>query len=152
MISRGNKALSDQFDADVAVKLGGIVPLPIHLDTEHLLGSSMYLTVGVTAEGENADSTVLAVTTLILRVKDKVLFLYFFGRESELDWTRAAAEEWANAILAANPWSVAEQRTAEGTVLSRIDWNQVMEQALFAALIGGAIAFASNLYRKRKKQ
>jgi hypothetical protein len=152
MISRGNKALSEQFDADVAVELGGIVPLPIHVDTEQMLGSSTFVTVGASADGENPDSVVLAVTTLVVRVKDKVLFLYFYGHESDLDWTRAAAAEWANSILAVNPWSAAEQRTAEGTFWSRIDWNQVLEQALFAALIGGAIAFASVLYRKRKKQ
>ena len=39
---------------------------------------------------------------LSLHVKDKVLFVYAFGPEKDLEWTRAAASTWATRIVAAN--------------------------------------------------
>ena len=98
----GNTSLSEKYDAELAVQLGGMVPLPIHLDTDNAIASSMYMTVGATVDGEDMGSDVLAATMLSLHVKDKVLFVYAFGPEKDLEWTRAAASTWATRIVAAN--------------------------------------------------
>ncbi len=79
LVKKGNAAISAEFSADVAVELGGLVPLPIHLDTDSVIANSMYMTVGGTVSGEDVGSNVLAATTLFLHVKDKVLFLYVYG-------------------------------------------------------------------------
>jgi hypothetical protein len=92
LVSKGNHELSEEFDADLAVELGGLVPLPIHLDTDNAMANSMFMTVGATIDGKDVDADIVAATTLFLHVKDKVLFLYVYGQESELEWTREAAE------------------------------------------------------------
>jgi hypothetical protein len=152
LVSKGNHELSEEFDADLAVELGGLVPLPIHLDTDSAMANSMFMTVGATVDGENIGADIVAATTLFLHVKDKVLFLYVYGQESELEWTRQAAERWATDILAANPSSAAEQRAVERSDSIGIDWSQVLEKALIGALVGGAIGLFSFVFRKRKKQ
>jgi hypothetical protein len=152
LVSKGNHELSEEFDADLAVELGGLVPLPIHLDTDNAMANSMFMTVGATIDGKDVDADIVAATTLFLHVKDKVLFLYVYGQESELEWTRQAAERWATDILAANPSSAAEQRAVERSDSIGIDWSQVLEKALIGALVGGAIGLFSFVFRKRKKQ
>lgn len=101
--SAGNAALSEQFDADLAVDLGGVVPLPVHLDTDNAIASSMYMTVSATVNGADMGSEVLSATMLTLHVGDKVLFLYVYGAQSDLLWTRETANAWAESIVAANP-------------------------------------------------
>lgn len=152
LVTNGNHELSEEFDADIALELGGLVPLPIHLDTDNAMANSMFMTVGATVDGENIGADVVAATSLFLHVKDKVLFLYVYGQESELEWTREAAERWATDILAANPLSAAEQRAVERSDSISIDWSQVLEKALIGALVGGAIGLFSFLFRKRQKQ
>ncbi len=101
--SAGNASLSEQFDADLAVELGGVVPLPIHHDTDNAIASSMYMTVSATVNGEDMGSEVLSATMLTLHVGDKVLFLYVYGAQSDLLWTRETAGAWAENIIAENP-------------------------------------------------
>lgn len=100
--SAGNASLSEQFDADLAVDLGGLVPLPIHHDTDNAIASSMFLTVSATVNGEDMGSDILSATMLSLHVGDKVLFLYVYGAQADLLWTRETAGAWADRILAAN--------------------------------------------------
>lgn len=152
LVSKGNRKLNDEFNADLAVELGGLVPLPVHLDTDDAMANSMFITVGGTVDGEDIGADVLAATTLFLHVKDKLIFLYIYGQESELEWTREAAEKWATDILAANPLSAAEQVAVDRPTSLGIDWNQVLEKALIGALVGGAAGLFAFLFRKRRKQ
>ena len=104
MTSAGNAALSEQFDADLAVDLGGVVPLPVHHDTDNAIASSMYMTVSASVNGEDMGGEVLSATMLTLHVGDKVLFLYVYGAQSDLLWTRETANAWADSIVAENPF------------------------------------------------
>jgi hypothetical protein len=152
IVDEGNKAISAEFAADMALELGGLVTLPIHLDTNNTIANSMYMTVGATVDGEHVGTNVLAVTTLFLHVKDKVLFLYVYGSESELDWTRDTAATWAADIVAANPLSDEEKRAVDKSDSISVDWSQVLEKALIGALVGGLVGFVSLYFRKRKKE
>jgi len=102
MTRAGNASLSEQFDAELAVDLGGVVPLPIHHDTDNAIASSMFMTVSATVNGEDMGSDVLSATMLTLHVRDKVLFLYVYGAQADLLWTRETAKAWADNILAEN--------------------------------------------------
>lgn len=152
IIDEGNKTVSVEFAADIAVEIGGLVPLPIHLDTDNAIANSMFMTVGATVDDEDVGTDVLAVTTLFLHVKDKVIFLYVYGSKSELDWTRDAAAMWATDIVAANPLSTDEKRAVDKSGSYGINWSQVLEKALIGALVGGIIGFVSFFFRKRNKK
>jgi len=153
LVNKGNKTISAEFAADIAFELGGLVTLPIHLDTDNAIANSMFMTVGVTVDDEDLGTNVVAATTLILHVKDKVIFLYVYGSESELDWTRDAAATWATDIVAANPLSTDEKRAVDKSDSFGVNWSQVLEKALIGALVGGVvIGFVFFLFRKRKKE
>lgn len=152
IIEKGNSTVSEAFDANVAVDLGGMVPLPIHLDTTNSMAYSMYLTVGVSTNGEKTSNDVIAATMLALHVKDKVLFLYIYGSESDLDWTREFASIWAAEIVTANPMSVEVKQAVERPRSRGINWDEVLEKAAVGALIGGVIGILGFLLRRRKKE
>lgn len=152
IVAEGNKTVSAEFAADIAVELGGLVPLPIHLDTDNAIANSMFMTVGATVDDEDVGTDVLAATMLFLHVKDKVIFLYVYGSKSELDWTRDAAATWAADIVAANPLSTDEKRAVDKSDSFGGNWSRVLEKALIGALVGGVIGFASFFFRKRKKE
>ncbi len=152
MVDEGNKTVSAEFAADIAIELGGLAPLPIHLDTDHAIANSMFMTVGVAVDGDDVQSSVLAATSLTLHVKDKVIFLYVYGSKSDLNWTRQVAAMWATDIVAANPMSTAERRAVDKSDSFGINWSQVLEKALIGALVVGLIAFVSLFFRKNKKE
>ena len=152
IVDKGNTIVSEKFDAEIAVELGGMVPLPIHLDTNDAIANSLFMTVGATVDGETVGNSVLAATTLFMHVKDKVLFLYVYGAESDLDWTREVAASWAADIIAANPLSTEEKRAVEQSDPLGIDWSKVLEKALIGALAGGVIGFFATVLRRRKKE
>lgn len=103
MFDKGNAKVRETFDADIAFSTGNMVPLPIHLDSTNAMANSMYINYGASINGEDVGSHVVAATMLTLHVKDKVLFLYVYGSESDLEWTRDFAANWAAQIVAANP-------------------------------------------------
>ena len=152
IIEKGNAAVSEAFDTNIAVDLGGMVPLPIHLDSANTLAYSMYLTVGVSTNGEKISNGVIAATVLALHVKDKVLFLYIYGPDTDIDWTREFASIWAAEIVAANPLSVEEKLAVEQPRSRQTNWDKVLKKAAVGALIGGVAGILGFLLRRRKKE
>lgn len=152
MMNKGNAAISSEFSVDIAVEVGGIVPLPVHLDTDNAIANSMFMTVGVNVDNEDAGTDVIAATTLFLYVKDKVLFLYVYGSETELDWTKDTAAMWATAIVATNPLSTDEKRVVDDSDSFSFNRSQVLEKALIGVVIGGVVGIFFFLSRRRKKE
>lgn len=148
IIGKGNATVSEQFNAEIAVELGGMVSLPIHVDTDNAIANSTIITVEAAVDGEKDGPRVLAGTNLFLHVKDKLLFLYVYGAEGDLEWTRQMASSWAGAIVAANALSSAEKDAVEKSAPFGIDWNSVLERALIGALMGGLIALLALMFRK----
>lgn len=152
IIGEANKVVSSKLSADVAVELGGMVPLPIHLDTDNAIANSMYMTVDTTVDEGARVSEVLSATTLVLHVKAKVLFLYIYGQESDLEWTRDTASKLSAAIVQANPLSDSERLAVARSESRAIDWNAVIQKAAIGAVIGGIFGLISLFFRKRKKE
>lgn len=152
MFDKANAKLSESFDVDIALSTENMVPLPIHLDSTNALASSMYINYEFSISDEDMGSYVVAVTMLFLHVKDKVLFLYVYGSESDLEWTRDFADNWAVQIVAANPVSAEVKRALDRPVSHGVNWDTVLEKAALVGLIGGFIGFFVMLLRRRKKE
>ncbi len=121
LLDKANQDLSEEISADVAVQLGGLVPLPIHAETDNAIAFSMYMTVGRAVDGSDVGANVVAATTVFLHVKDKVLFVYVYGRKSDLEWTRETAATFASNILEANSSSIADKPAVENSGATGID-------------------------------
>ena len=152
MFDKANAKLSESFDVDIAFSTENIVPLPIHLDSTNALASSMYVNYEFSINDEDMGSDVVAGTMLLLHVKDKVLFLYVYGPESDLEWTRDFAANWAVQIIAANPVSAEVKRALDRPVSHGVNWDRVLENAALGGLIGVFIGFFVMLLRRRNKK
>lgn len=150
LVGAGNEAASEAFDAEVTVEVGGLSPLPIHIDRIDAIANSMYANVGGAVNGEDLGASAVAATTQIQHVKDKILFFYVYGDKEDLDWTRETAEALASGVVAQNPLSVTERQAVQSSAGSGFDWGSVMRNALIGAAIGGMIGLVSYFRRRRK--
>ncbi len=136
-VAQTGRNLGTAFDVDLALKISTMVPLDPHEETEVVLAHSMYVKVQVASEG-STEEVPLAVTSEIVNVAGKVVFLYCYAPQAEMEWTRSAAKAWADAVVAGNP----------PPPKGGLDWGQVLR----SGLIGGAIGGIGALFlRKRKK-
>jgi len=88
-------------DADVKGAISGVVPLPVHEETENSISFSGFATGTFEIDGKT--STTVEVTTMaIVYVKGKTIFLTVVGEQKELDWTRQVLRNWKSEVIAAN--------------------------------------------------
>ena len=102
IIDKANADISEEFDADLELSVGDLVPLPVHQDSANAIAYTMFMTVASSADGVAEELEVSSATMLTLLVNERVLFLYVYGTEDDVEWTRSTAASWADAILAAN--------------------------------------------------
>lgn len=140
--------LKNQYDKDVAFSVSQMLPLPVHDETDRKISFSSFVKCNVNEAGNPLEYVVACTITLTL-VKGKVLFLYSYADESELEWSKEASKQWADAVVASNP---SDLQTAAVERLppskSGIDWGQVIGKTVAGVFI--ALAFGLvNLVRKR---
>lgn len=132
--------------ASVSVKTGGMRLLPPHEETPRNMAISMLMSVQAAVNGR-VENVPIAVTMNVVDVRGKALFLYVYGDGQDLEWTRRAAHDWAEAVFAANP--------STGTVESThpfggggFDFGKMLGKIVAGALIAGIFAFIVHLVRR----
>lgn len=150
-IGKINENISDQYDVDLALSVSQMIPLPAHSETERSLAYSAFVKYSINDEAGNPSSFVTVMTATFVHVKGKVLFLYSYAEESDLDWSRNLSTQWSNAVIKANPSdfqsSVNENLPA---IVTGIDWNEVGVKALIGAFVGLLIGLVSWLVKRAK--
>ncbi|MBI1358592.1 MAG: hypothetical protein GC160_30010 [Acidobacteria bacterium] len=137
MMEKANKDVAEEYDVDLALSIAQMVPMPPHQETERLLAFSMHVNMTANDAQGQPKQSVAVVTATLAHVKGKVLFLYANGKEADLDWTREAGAEWANAVLMANPPDLlSEARESRGSAFNLIDMGG---DAITGAAIGLSI-------------
>ncbi len=97
-----SNSISDVFDADLELSIGEVIPFEPHLNTQHAFAFSQLISMGVAVDGEDLGAEVGMVTATIVKVRDKMIFVYVYGSEDDLEWTREFSADWVDQILAAN--------------------------------------------------
>ncbi len=110
-----------------------MVPLDPHYETDNAFAYSMYTNSGITMEGSK-EAFIGSATATSVNVAGKVLFLYCYGPQEDLKWTRSASRDWAGMIMERN--ALPPSRSSGG---GGIDWSRVFEKAVFGAIAGGFI-------------
>lgn len=142
-----SEGISKEFDVDFALQISRVIPLDPHFESDNALAYSMYIAYGISAEGTKDESIVSATVTFV-NVSGKVLFLYCYGPQDELEWTRSASKYWAEKTMDSN--TQPPTRSSGGR---RMEWNKIIEKGIGGAVIGGLIALilgALSLFRKKK--
>lgn len=104
---RLNKGVQEQFDLESAIEVSQLVPFETHYETPQALAVSMYLTINVPLEEEGEDEAetkedISAATATVMNVGGKLLFLFCYAPQEDLEWTRTASQAWTENIIAAN--------------------------------------------------
>lgn len=71
-----------------------VMRLPPHRDTERVFANSAFK--------HESSGTISVTTWSMLLVKDVLIHLKVAGRETDLEWSRQVADQWSDAVLAAN--------------------------------------------------
>lgn len=97
-----NRGVKDDYDVDLALEITQMLPLPVHDFSRRTLAYSAYAKYSVNDENGRPAPFVATLTATFVHVEGKVLFLYCYGGEDDLEWTRDISKAWAEAILASN--------------------------------------------------
>lgn len=101
-LDQADKSIEEQFDVRRELQTMQTVPLQPHEESERTFAYSMFTKAhAASAAGQPAPVATVATVTLAF-AKGQVLFLYCYGKESDLGWSRKASHDWATAIMAAN--------------------------------------------------
>jgi hypothetical protein len=141
-----NKRISDHYAVDVDLSLNSMIPLPPHYENDRALAYTMLLKMSANDKAGRPTIFEGVVTATFVHVRGKVLMLYVNAEKSGLDWSRKEAQNWADAVIAANPsGALAAARETTG-----IDWGQVGEKAMIGGVIGGLVALVTLVFKKMK--
>ena len=95
---------------------------------------------------------VAVVTATLVQVKGKVLFLYSYAEESDLEWSKEASHNWASDVVMSNPsdFQASVKETLPSSI-SGLDWRQVAIKASIGAFIGLIIGLFGWVKKRAKK-
>lgn len=132
---------SKELDLDYALQISKIIPFTPHYETENVISYSMYLKLGIQGD-EPPEEATLAATLNIVNLSGKVLFLYCYGTQENLEWTRYTSLEWVDHALARN----VQPSSKLPAMVDCIDWHKVLEKGLFGAILGGGISLVFSIF------
>jgi hypothetical protein len=146
-----NAAITNKYGAEFAVSALGMVPLGFHEESDNTLAFSAFVKGTTTDVGGKAVPQVAVVTATFVLIKGKVLYVYCFGEQGDLEWSREASKRWVSTIIAANrsdlPSSVKESLPLTRTEFS---WEGLGVGAIRGAVIGLFFALIGWARTRRK--
>ena len=131
-----NAAITKKYGAEFAVSALGMVPLAFHEESDRTLAYSAFVKGTTNDAAGKATPYIEVVTMTFVLLKGKVLFLYCFGEEGDLEWSRESSKRWASAVIAANPLDVpssAKQSLPSAHI--EFSWEEVGVSSIKGALI-----------------
>jgi hypothetical protein len=138
-----SKSLSQNMKDAVEVKFGEPVSLGVFERTRDSLGFSIMFRKSVKNEGKS-DAGMKVVSTLIVRVRDRVLLLYATAdRNSEADdaWVKSEVLEWRDAIFVANGQTDAPASSTASRLLQQFNFKSILVMAALGAAAGLIVFF-----------
>jgi hypothetical protein len=137
LLADRNAAMTKKYGAEFAVSALGIVPLALHEESDRTFAYSAFVK-GATNDATGRATPYIAVSTVTaVLLKGKILTLYCYGAEADLEWSRESSKRWASAIIAANPLDVTSSiKESLPSALTGFNWEKVGVSAIEGALIG----------------
>jgi len=101
-LEAANARIGEVLGRNPQLAIGTPVPLPIHEDTANSIACSFVMKVRAPAPDGSDITETMAFTSVDIYVSKKLLMLTVYGAAEDLEWTRAAAKDWAGMIIKAN--------------------------------------------------
>ena len=87
MMDEVNQNVSKEFDINFALSVSQLVPLEPHYITNDIYAYAMYISMGVSAGGEN-ESMTMPVGLAMVNVSGKLFNLYSYGDKNDIEWAQ----------------------------------------------------------------
>jgi len=137
IMEKMNEGIKERYDVDLAFSMSQMIPMPVHAETDRTLAYSALVKYDMKDENGNPASFVAALTATFAHVKGKILFLYSYAGETDLEWSRDASRQWVNDIVSANPSSLGSSiKESLPPFLAQMDWGRILAMSLVGAIIG----------------
>ena len=125
-----------------------LVVLPVHISTKDAVSYSTFSKATRANKAGGVDTTIVCATATIVHIKKKLAYLYCYGGENDLEWTRKNAKLWTEAILAVNQSPRGTGYTAP--VIKNTLWNGLFGRTVSFFAFGVLAGFFKFFYRKNK--
>jgi hypothetical protein len=146
LLEKTSKGISKEFDVNFALRLSQVVPLDSHYETDNTFSYSMYINYGASTE-RSKEAFIISATATFVNIAGKILFLYCYGPQKDLEWTRDASKAWTSMVMASN-----SQPPSRSSGSLSMDWNKVFEKGIIGAIAGGLIALIFGVFSRLKKK
>lgn len=151
LMGKINEDFSGKYDVNLALSLSQLVPLPVHDESERSLAYSAFIKYNMNDEHGRPATFVSVVTMTLVHVNGRLLFLYSYGDENDLEWTRRASKEWVTRLISDNPGTLETRATESAPSSARgIDWGKVGAKAIVGGFIGLIAVLIGGLFNRRK--
>lgn len=151
LMKQMNEGITKKYGVDLALSVSQMVPMPVHEESDRTVAYSAFVKFERKDGNGNPAPFVAGITTTIVHVRGKVLFLYSYAEESGLEWSKQASREWAGAVVAANPSDLqASVKEALPAAVSGMDWGHVGATAAGGAILGLIIALIGRAINRGK--
>ncbi|MBB3048868.1 hypothetical protein FHR99_003142 [Litorivivens lipolytica] len=146
--------LSQDSGVDVSVSMNGMEFYPAHEESDSHFSHSMMNSYDMAIESGTKETKVAATVTTAL-INDRMVFMYVYGEESGLEWTRSAASEWVASTFKANgvnsvSASKAKAQTGDARTEKAVASGLSSWKAVFIALM--AVIGVVSVWRLERKR
>lgn len=96
-----SERVGETLDRKVAFSVSNMIPLPVHHSSQNSISNSMFVRYEIDSNGQTVEHIVSA-TTAFVHVKEKIVYVYVYGGEDQLEWTREQSKAWVADMLRMN--------------------------------------------------
>lgn len=146
LLKKTSKEISKELDVDFAIQMTKMVPLEPHYETDNAYAYSAYINYGASVNGSK-ENVIISTTVTYVNVSGKILFLYCYGSQKDLEWTRNTSKAWTANIIDSNPPSPSRLSSNSG-----IRWDKVLAKVIVGAIVGSLIALIYGVFARFKKK
>ena len=150
LMEKINKGIEESFLVNSDLSVSQAIPLPPHYETDRILSYSAFVKYGAKDASGNPFSYVSVSTVTFIHLKNKVLFLYSFAKEDDLEWSRNISKQWANSIVEQNPEGFRSSvKESLPHSVAGIDWGEVVGKGIAGGLVAILVGLVTWAARKK---
>jgi hypothetical protein len=148
VLDEQNRALSEAYGAEFKIGIERMIPYDVYYEDENAFAYPIQMVMNDVVDGVPT-KIVLAMAMACVNVSGKVVYLYSYAPEDEMESVKTSVQSWSESILASNTAPPTGSSTGSST---GINWERVGEKAVLGAIIGGLIAVIGGFFRRFKKK
>lgn len=105
--------IEQENETGVQINFNNIIWLDSHENSDRTIAFSSFFKTSFSFGSLNKDN-IIAATTTFINVQGKILSIYCYGTQDDLEWTRGFSKKWADSIINKNQEKQVQQPSSSG--------------------------------------